>query len=116
MWRGMWRNMNKQSDEKRFVIMTDKFMSGWGKAEGKINKYIIECESLEQAKIVEENAKHREEMKYIGIHKVNKYRDNRNYLVSLVKAENTAFTIPGYFGTDDQRVKDLLWKQFKGSK
>ena len=24
-----------------YVTMTDKFMSGWGEAEGKINKYVI---------------------------------------------------------------------------
>jgi hypothetical protein len=50
-----------------YVSMTDKFMSGWGEATNKTNKYIIICENLEQAKAIERNAKKRSEMKYINI-------------------------------------------------
>ena len=39
----------------------------WGLAKGKINKYIVECNSYEQAKIIENNARKRSEMKYINI-------------------------------------------------
>jgi hypothetical protein len=42
-------------------------MSGWGDAQGKINKFIIECETLQQAETIEKNAKKRSEMKYINI-------------------------------------------------
>lgn len=52
---------------KAWVTMTDKFMSGWGMADGKINKLIFECDSLEQAEIVEENAAKRSDMKNINI-------------------------------------------------
>lgn len=31
------------------VMMTDNFMSGWGLADNKINKYIICCSTIEQA-------------------------------------------------------------------
>jgi hypothetical protein len=47
--------------------MTDKFLSGWGKAQGKTNKFIIECETLQQAETIEKNAQKRSEMKYINI-------------------------------------------------
>ena len=50
-----------------WVTMTDKFMSGWGKAKGKINKLVFECESWEEARIVFENAERRKEMKYVNI-------------------------------------------------
>ena len=52
---------------KYYVTMTDKFMSGWGMAEGKINKLIIACENYKQAETIERNAKKRSEMKYVAI-------------------------------------------------
>ena len=33
-----------KNDRKYYVTMTDKFMSGWGEAAGKVNKLVIECE------------------------------------------------------------------------
>jgi hypothetical protein len=50
-----------------YVTMTDKFMSGWGMADGKTNKLIIQCDTYEEAKTIERNAKQRSEMKYINI-------------------------------------------------
>lgn len=50
-----------------FVTMTDKFLSGWGRAEGKINKFVVSCDTYEQAETIERNAHKREEMKYINI-------------------------------------------------
>lgn len=47
--------------------MTDTFMSGWGKAAGKINKLVIECDTLEEAEIVAENARNRTDQKHINI-------------------------------------------------
>ena len=64
-----------------FVSMTDKFLSGWGKADGKTNKLVIECDTYEEAEIVERNAMDRSEMKYINIC-INrpKYESNRYYV------------------------------------
>lgn len=64
-----------------FVTMTDKFMSNWGKAESKINKFIIECDSLEDAQTIKRNAEKRNEMKYISI-KDKKPKYGKNYLES----------------------------------
>ena len=50
-----------------YVTMTDKFMSGWGKADGRINKLIFICNDYQEAEIVMDNAKARSEMKYINI-------------------------------------------------
>ena len=50
-----------------YVTMTDKFMSGWGLAEGKTNKLVIECETYDQASQIERAAKTRSEMKRVGI-------------------------------------------------
>ena len=71
--------MNKS---KYYVTMTDKYMSHWGMAENKINKLVLECDSYDEAKIVERNAMSRNEMKYINIC-MHKPRYNPNwYLVS----------------------------------
>lgn len=53
-------------NKKIYVTMTDKFMSGWGHAEGKINKLIFECDNKEEAFTVMENAERRSDMKYIN--------------------------------------------------
>jgi hypothetical protein len=50
-----------------YVSMTDKFMSGCGMSQGKTNKYVIACETIEQAEMIERNAKKRSEMKYVNI-------------------------------------------------
>jgi hypothetical protein len=49
-----------------FVSMTDKFMSGWGEAEGRTSKYVVECDTTAQANQILHAAHKREEMKYIN--------------------------------------------------
>ena len=66
-----------------YVTMTDKFMSGWGQSENKINKLILVCDNYQQALIVEENAKNRGEMKYINICTNKPSYNSNNYFVSL---------------------------------
>ena len=56
-----------------YVTMTDKFMSGWGMANGKINKLVISCDTFEEAVTVSNNAERRGEMIYVNI------RDNKPY-------------------------------------
>ena len=68
-----------------FVTMTDKFMSGWGCSEGKINKYVVECSSHKEAQICAKNARLRSEMKYINIVLNKPYYNSERYLVSLKK-------------------------------
>lgn len=67
-----------------YVTMTDKFMSGWGMAEGKINKLIIECETYEEAETIERNARNRNEMKFVHVTRT-KPRYGRNVLPSWKK-------------------------------
>ena len=67
-----------------YVTMTDKFMSGWGMAEGKTNKLIIECETYEEAQVIERNARKRSEMRYVNITRT-KPRYGRNVLPSWKK-------------------------------
>lgn len=69
---------------KFYVTMNDTFMSGWGHAEGKTNKLIIECETLEQVETVMENAENRNEMKYVNWHmKKYPYYNPNKFLVQV---------------------------------
>ncbi|MCK5600374.1 hypothetical protein KAR91_00790 [Candidatus Pacearchaeota archaeon] len=65
-----------------WVSMTDRFMSGWGHAEGKINKLVISCDTYSEAVIVAENARSRSEMKYVNIRLTKPYYPEHSYLVS----------------------------------
>jgi hypothetical protein len=52
---------------KYYVRMTDKVMSGWGRAEGKTNVLVIECDTWAQAVAIEKAAHDRREMRRIEI-------------------------------------------------
>lgn len=64
-----------------YVTMTDKFMSGWGRARGKTNKLVISCNTYDEAETVAANARNRSEMKYVNICE-NKPRYDDRYFVS----------------------------------
>ena len=44
----------KEIKGKYYVTATDKFMSGWGRCEGKTMKRVIVCNTLQEAKKVED--------------------------------------------------------------
>lgn len=50
-----------------YVRMTDKFMSGWGVAEGKTNVVVVQCDDYSQAAKVASHALQRSEMKRVKI-------------------------------------------------
>ena len=66
-----------------YVTMTDKFMSGWGMAKGKINKLVIECgDSVQAEKIADYARNNRDEMKYINITHNKPSYNSRKYITS----------------------------------
>lgn len=75
------------SKVKYYVTMTDKYMSGWGWAEGKINKLIFECKDYKEAEIVADNAQAREAMKYINIVTSKPYYNNDRYYPQVITIE-----------------------------
>lgn len=70
-----------------YVTMTDKFTSGWGMAEGKINKLIFECETRQEAHIVADNAERRGDQKYINITVNKPYYTPSRYLAQYKNKE-----------------------------
>lgn len=72
-----------------FVSMTDNFMSGWGQAEDKINKYVVECDNVQQAELIFKNAKKRSEMSNVIISEGKApYYAKDKYLVTNKKYED----------------------------
>ncbi len=90
--------------------MTDKFMSGWGMADNKTNKLVLECDSYEEAQIVEHNAQNRSEMKNINIC-INKprYNKSRYYVSEHNKTDYQSWYIAGFFARSklDREIKEL---------
>jgi len=68
--------------KKYYVTMTDKFLSGWGRAEGKINKFVIEVPTLNHAEVIKKNAMGRTDMKNINILARKPSYNRRRYFVS----------------------------------
>ena len=68
--------------KRYYVTMTDKFMSGWGHANDKINKLVISCDSHDEAITVANNAERRDEMKYVNIASKKPYYNPNRYHVS----------------------------------
>ncbi|MDX5808280.1 hypothetical protein [Bacillus cereus group sp. BfR-BA-02730] len=87
--------------EKYYVTMTDTYLGGWGDSEGKINKVIFECDSYEEAEVVADNAKNRDEMKYVNIVSNKPSYKESKYFVQ-VKTKETPGVLrswykPGFF-------------------
>ena len=76
------KGFNMKNERKYYVTMTDKFMSGWGEAAGKVNKLVIECENPDQAFLIEKNARKRNEMKYVNFCTTKPSYPSSHYLTS----------------------------------
>ena len=66
-----------------YVTMTDKALSGWGMAKGKVNKLVLECKDMKEAEIVEQNAKRRPCMIYVNIRETKPYYNSKYYYESF---------------------------------
>lgn len=66
-----------------YVSMTDRYMSGWGTAEGKASKFVVGCETYEQAQQIKRAAMKKEEMRYINIHTSRPHFSGMQFVVSF---------------------------------
>jgi hypothetical protein len=88
----------KEEETVYYVTMTDKFMSGWGEAKGKINKLVFVCKSYEEAKVVEDNARNRTDQKYINICTKKPYYNKDRYCTQFKDdGDYNAWYVPNYF-------------------
>lgn len=71
-----------------YVTATDKFLSGWGMATGKVHKLIVVCKSMEQARRVEKNMKKDRTLSRVNIALDKPYYAKGKYTTKTIKAEN----------------------------
>lgn len=83
--------------KKWYVTMTDKFMSGWGKAQGTLNKLIFICDSYDEAVIVSDNAKNRSDQKNVNICSTKPRFPSHYYVQFKDKEEYPSWYKEGYF-------------------
>ena len=79
-----------------FVVMTDKYLSGWGGAENRIAKRIIICDNFKQAQMIKngiENCKDQNGMRYINICDKVPYYNSKRYKLSFDYWEDCALYI-----------------------
>lgn len=62
-----------------WVTMTDKFFSGWGLCEGRLSKFVVECDTYHQAFEIQEKAKARSEMRRVNIRSTQPNYPERRY-------------------------------------
>lgn len=81
-----------------FLRMQDKFLTGWGCADGKKSLLIFKCENLEELNIVKENAKNRTDMiKIYQVSKIYKYYNKHHLEVVDKKSRYKNWYKKGYF-------------------
>ena len=76
---------------KYYVTMTDRFMSGWGKAEGKTNKFVIGTDDYDRAEKMAALARMRSDMRYVNIAIRKPYYNRNRVLVSYEDAEKISW-------------------------
>lgn len=75
--------LKKEEKSKFYVTMTDKFLSGWGNAQNKKNKFVVECDSMEQAEKIYHSAERRSEMSHVSIALKKPNYNAEHYFVSF---------------------------------
>jgi len=86
----------EKEGEMYYVTMTDKFMSGWGMAKGRINKLIFPCDTYDEAEKLAGYAESRSDQEDINIRTTKPYYDERRYYAQVkTKAE-----YPTWYGID----------------
>lgn len=58
-----------EKTEKIYVWATDKFLSGWGVAEGKIHKQVAECDNWDEANAMIDGFNSSDDFKNTGFSK-----------------------------------------------
>lgn len=89
----------------KYVMTTDKFMSGWGMAEGLTNVLIFECETMADIEAVTENIDGRSD--FTGWRVLDElpkgangrltWKDEKNYYQVKDREEYPNFYCRGYF-------------------
>jgi len=81
-----------------YVCTTDRFMSGWGPAEGRNNRLIFVCHSPEDVEAVFDNAEARDDQKLVTFCRSKPRLDNsRNFYQLKDRKSSESWYVSGYF-------------------
>lgn len=81
-----------------YVTMKDRFMSGWGRCEGKDNILVFECANEDEALIVADNANSRGDQEKVRIRTTMPGYDTRRHLVQIkTSSDCPSWYEEGYF-------------------
>lgn len=72
------------NNKKWYVTATDKFLSGWGCAEGKKSKVIKICNTYAEAEEVSNKWEKRSDFIYVNISNKKPYYNSKNYKVDYI--------------------------------
>lgn len=85
-----------------YVSVIDTFMSGWGKAEGKTNVLVFECDTKVEAEIVVDNAFNRGDTGEVMMYEERPEFDEKKYFVQTkTKEDYPSWYRDGYFSSDE---------------
>lgn len=84
-----------------YVTMTDRFLSGWGEAQGRNAKYVATCSSWEEAKIVANNASNRGDQKHINIRTSKPRVTDGNLWQLMTKESSSPWYVAGTWTKED---------------
>jgi len=83
-----------------YVTMTDKLFSYWGRADGKLNRVIIECSNADELYTVSDNARRRPEMIRIHVYGLGerppRCDPKTHYVTYVTLKEWKAWRVPQY--------------------
>lgn len=102
---------DRRTDEDKaatwgFIVATDKFLSGWGGAPRR-SIFAVPVRSYEEARIVDDNMRHRSEMKRVRLVIGKNYRPKLypgDHLSIRDMADCDRFYTPGGFHEDRSRL------------
>lgn len=94
-----FKELYREVEKKVYISMIDKFMSGWGYAEGKLNRLVFECDTHEESMIVLNNALSRSDMRNVNYHTEKPYFNNKtNFVQYKNKDMYPNWYVKNYFG------------------
>jgi hypothetical protein len=101
--RGEIRSVSEIPTAEFYVVMTDSFLSDWGRAEGRDAVFIWPTDSASEAEAVADNARAREDQKRVRIQTTKPRPRPSWYLQVMNRGEASNWARPGYFA--DQAAK-----------
>jgi hypothetical protein len=85
------RRKPKIPTKRFYVTMTDKTLSGWGSAKGKISKIVVPTDSHKNAKDIQKRFKTRTDMKNVNIRSSKPSYQKRSYHVAVKRPSQMSY-------------------------